>query len=351
MNGTVRAHNTYLRKYNVRHNGSLPTHKEGEEHEEHRIRARRHRVRLRHASDPGAGGRRRRADCRPHGTSRAGEAGAVEHQHGERRQRRQGHSGEAEHLLRLRPGGDHRREPEADRSARGLPAHASGAQGRDRGQCRRARQRRVQRRPRAAARRRRLEDHGPARHPAGAHRDGELRQGEAEGRRPRRKLVVEDPTQLLRRVVAAVDNLPRSTAPTRAMQFNPVPGAFDGANFERYAPYVHVIEALDAHALVQGYARLYPLFQRAYEELGFPGKYFNDRLMEAIDDLVAAPELATPPNVLRSRVRYEFSDPDLETRSAGQKILLRMGPENAARVKDKLWQIRRELIAASSRRP
>ena len=159
------------------------------------------------------------------------------------------------------------------------------------------------------------------------------------------------PTQLVRRVVATVDNLPRSTAPTRAMPFNPVPGAFDGANFERYAPYVHVIEALDAHALVQGYARLYPLFQRAYEELGFPGKYFNDRLMEAIDDLLAAPELATPPEVLRSRVLYEFADPDLETRSAGQKILLRMGPENAARVKGKLWQIRRELIAASTRRP
>src|SRR5260221_1034558 len=115
------------------------------------------------------------------------------------------------------------------------------------------------------------------------------------------------PTQLVRRVVATVDNLPRSTAPTRAMPFNPVPGAFDGVNFERYAPYVHVIEALDAHALVQGYARLYPLFQRAYEELGFPGKYFNDRLMEAIDDLGAAPELATPPKVLRARVLYDFS--------------------------------------------
>ncbi|HYL23657.1 MAG TPA: DUF3014 domain-containing protein [Burkholderiales bacterium] len=47
---------------------------------------------------------------------------------------------------------------------------------------------------------------------------------------------------------------------------------------------------------------------------------------------------------------YEFADPDLETRSAGQKILLRMGPENAARVKAKLWEIRRELLAASARR-
>src|SRR5258708_33740516 len=73
--------------------------------------------------------------------------------------------------------------------------------------------------------------------------------------------------------------------------------------------------------------------------------------MEAIDDLVAAPELATPPKVLRSRVLYEFADPDLETRSAGQKILLRMGPENAARGKDKLWQLRRGLTPASSRRP
>jgi len=55
--------------------------------------------------------------------------------------------------------------------------------------------------------------------------------------------------------------------------------------------------------------------------------------MEAIDDLLATPELDAPVKLLRPRVLYEFADPDLETRSAGQKILLRMGPENAARVK------------------
>jgi hypothetical protein len=49
-------------------------------------------------------------------------------------------------------------------------------------------------------------------------------------------------------------------------------------------------------------------------------------------------------------VLYEFADPDLETRSAGQKIMLRMGPENAARVKAKLWQLRREILAASGRK-
>jgi len=169
------------------------------------------------------------------------------------------------------------------------------------------------------------------------------------------------PYQLVRRIVATVDNLPRRTAPTRAMPLNAVPGAFaalasgeetvvDRGNYKRYLPYVNVVEALDAPALVRGYVRLYPLVQRAYEELGFPGKYFNDRLMEAIDDLLATPELDAAPKLLRPRVLYEFADPDLETRSAGEKILLRMGPENAARFKAKLWEIRRELLAASGRK-
>jgi hypothetical protein len=167
-------------------------------------------------------------------------------------------------------------------------------------------------------------------------------------------------SQLVRRIVATVDNLPRATAPTRVMPLNAVPGKFatlgmdtdatvDAANFERYLPYVRVIEMIEPHALVQGYARAYPLFQRAYEELGFPGKYFNDRLMQALDDLLAAPELDAPLRVLRSKVLYEFADPELETRSAGQKIMMRMGRDNAVRVKAKLLDIRRELIAARQR--
>jgi DUF3014 family protein len=169
------------------------------------------------------------------------------------------------------------------------------------------------------------------------------------------------PYQLVRRIVATVDNLPRRTAPTRVMPLNPVPGAFaadgdnaEGAlaetNYARYAPYVRVIEAIDAPSLINAYVRTYPLFQRAYEQLGYPGKYFNDRLIEAIDDLLAAPDLDTPPKLIRPKVLYEFADPDLETRSAGQKIMLRMGAANAALVKAKLFQIRREILAASQKK-
>lgn len=176
-----------------------------------------------------------------------------------------------------------------------------------------------------------------------------------------RKAFSEDvvPGQLVRRIVATVDNLPRQTASRNMIPLHPVRGAFvasagestaiDPGNFARYTPYIRVLEAVDARTLVQSYVRVYPLFQRAYEELGYPGKYFNDRLMQAIDDMLAAPELDGPVALVQPKVLYEFADPELETRSAGQKILLRMGKANALRVKAKLLEIRRELIAASRR--
>ena len=162
------------------------------------------------------------------------------------------------------------------------------------------------------------------------------------------------PSQLVRRIVATVDNLPRETAPRRVMPLEPVPGRFAtmgadaelavaAANAARYAPFVRVFESLDTRALVQRYIDSYPLFQRAYAELGYPNRSFNRRLAEAIDDLLAAPELSAPPRLVQPKVYYEFADAELESLSAGQKIMIRMGSENAAKVKAKLREIRREL--------
>jgi hypothetical protein len=170
------------------------------------------------------------------------------------------------------------------------------------------------------------------------------------------------PARLVRNIVATVDNLPRRAAPRRVMPLNAVPGAFattgagetlalDTANAARYAAHVRALAAVPARALVELYVETYPLFQRAYEELGYPGKYFNDRLLETIDDLLAAPEVEGPVALARPRVLYEFADPQLEARSAGQKILVRMGTGNARQVKAKLREIRQEIAAAATRKP
>ncbi|MEO7760477.1 MAG: DUF3014 domain-containing protein [Casimicrobiaceae bacterium] len=163
------------------------------------------------------------------------------------------------------------------------------------------------------------------------------------------------PDGIVRRIVATIDNLPRSKAPLRVWPVKSAPGSFiasgagsnqviDAANAARYTAYVNVVRAVDARTLVDLYRRLYPLFQRAHEELGYPHGYFNDRVIETIDDLLDAPEPKGPIKLTQSKVLFEFADPQLEARSAGQKLMIRIGPANAAKVKSKLLEIHDEIL-------
>ena len=160
--------------------------------------------------------------------------------------------------------------------------------------------------------------------------------------------------EVIRRIVKTVDNLPNKKLPSDAMPLKPVPGALVTAgkgerlslsrrNAARYGPYLRIVGAVDAGKLVAIYIDFYPLFQRAYEELNSNNGYFNDRLVEAIDDMLAAPEPAEPVKLVRAEGYFEFADPGLEARSAGQKILIRMGQANASVVKAKLRAIRQEV--------
>jgi Protein of unknown function (DUF3014) len=163
------------------------------------------------------------------------------------------------------------------------------------------------------------------------------------------------PQNIVRHVVVTVDNLPHDKVavdlrPLKATPGQPVVSSSGGTlslgerNFARYAPLVKVVQGVDVKALVVVYKHLYPLFQGAYEDLGYPGKYFNDRLVQTIDNLLLAPEVPAPIAVVQPKVMYQYADPDLEGRSAGQKLLIRMGPANARVIKDKLRAFRAEII-------
>jgi hypothetical protein len=89
------------------------------------------------------------------------------------------------------------------------------------------------------------------------------------------------------------------------------------------------------------------LFQQAYRELGYPKGYFNDRVVEVIDSLLATPEIQEPVKLDRPKVYYQFNDAGLEALPAGQKILIRIGAENAAKVKAKLREVRGALTSQS----
>lgn len=161
------------------------------------------------------------------------------------------------------------------------------------------------------------------------------------------------PKDIVRHVVATVDNLPRKKTAVRQWPLRPVSGALavDGtdaltlsdANFARYEPLMAVLKNTDAKSLSQLYKRFYSLFQQAYVELGYPDGYFNDRLVAVIDHLLETPEVPGPIALQQPGVFYEFADPALEQRSAGQKLLIRMGSSNAATAKLKLRELRREV--------
>lgn len=176
-----------------------------------------------------------------------------------------------------------------------------------------------------------------------------------------------------RRLVVTVDNLARAHAAPRLWPVNPTPGRFsvsgDGElrnisaeNAGRYTPLVTLISAVDARQAAALYARMYPQLQKTYEELGYPGRYFNDRVVEVIDHLLDTPEPpAAGPLMQLTEVkgsvpstqpwlRYEFADPNLQSLSAGQRIMLRVGPAHRQALKAKLAELRKLLARAPASR-
>jgi hypothetical protein len=147
---------------------------------------------------------------------------------------------------------------------------------------------------------------------------------------------------IIDRLVATVDNLPRQQVPRKIRPVQTLATPFiDGAeNYQRYDALVAYIAAADLDAMVDMYQRYYPLFQKSFEQLGYPNAYFNDRLVEVIDHLLETPELVGPLMLVRPNVLYEFADPELENLSSGQKLLLRVGNDHAATIMQVLRQLR-----------
>ncbi len=164
------------------------------------------------------------------------------------------------------------------------------------------------------------------------------------------------PKDLIRHIVVTIDNLPRKKLAVQLRPITPTPGelgvtvtgeifALSPGNATRYLPFMKVLDATDTQAVAAVYLRFYPLFQQAYEGLGYPSQYFNDRLVEVIDHLLATPDLTGPIPLARPSVMYVYTDPALEALSSGQKTLLRMGPQNARVIKAKLLELKSAVAA------
>jgi hypothetical protein len=118
----------------------------------------------------------------------------------------------------------------------------------------------------------------------------------------------------------------------------------DPSSYQRYDRYAEAFEELDTAALVASFHRFRPLLEQAYQGLGHPAEDFDNAVIRVLDEILATPQIDAPLQVKKHVKAYKYVDPALEQRSGLQKQLLRMGPENTARIQAQARALRAALL-------
>ena len=162
------------------------------------------------------------------------------------------------------------------------------------------------------------------------------------------------PDDLIRRFVQAVVDVSMGSSPIAPMEmlipqepFLVQPSGdsllMDPRSPRRYDLLAEVFGSVDSEAAAVVYRRLLPLFEEAYQELGIAEERFEEVLARAIENLLAV-EVPEGPHEVRVAVgRFVYADRAIESLTPAEKHMVRMGPENARRLQEKLLEISQEL--------
>ncbi|MGZ9896970.1 DUF3014 domain-containing protein [Shewanella gaetbuli] len=105
-------------------------------------------------------------------------------------------------------------------------------------------------------------------------------------------------------------------------------------SYHRYDLYADFISGLDKQQLANTYQELAPLFEQAFDELGYSDLPFDERMQQVFKMVLDAPIIEDPIELTSISVNYQFADPNLEALPNAQKLLIRMGPKNTRKIKD-----------------
>lgn len=160
---------------------------------------------------------------------------------------------------------------------------------------------------------------------------------------------------MVRRFVVLTDNLSRGqissdhlvlTTPDSPFAVREQEGqlSLDPAGFSRYEPYLQLLESVPVEAQLALLRQYQPLLDEAFAELGYPDTPFEQRLLEAIDYLLAQPVMDGFFELELPTVMYHFAEPHLEAMNDVQKQLIRIGPDNQRRLNQTLTKLRQALV-------
>ena len=161
---------------------------------------------------------------------------------------------------------------------------------------------------------------------------------------------------MMRNFVTFVDNLARGDLAAKFTPLQRPPAKFtvrevaqymylDEASYKRYDVYVAIINSFNIELAFEHYQQMMPLIDEAYMELGYEKGSFSPVFIQAIQTLLDAPVVREPIKLIAPSAMYKFSDENLERLPAAQKFMLRIGPDNATKLRPKLQQIKLALEA------
>ena len=156
---------------------------------------------------------------------------------------------------------------------------------------------------------------------------------------------------LVRRFAVVADNARLGDYPRKQLAFlapeakYPVIQNGDGwvadpEGYHRFDKFVDVAISVDPKRAVALLRTLSPLLVTALKELGQLNPDPIATVRAGIDVALATPDLQGEVQLVQPKVYYQYADPRLEQLKPLQKQLLRMGPQNVARIKSYLAQVK-----------
>lgn len=101
------------------------------------------------------------------------------------------------------------------------------------------------------------------------------------------------------------------------------------ASYARYDALVDAFAGLDMTVAGRAYGQLRPYVDAAFAEVAHQGEHFDPVLIAALDRLLSVEVPEGEIELVPKGAIYAFKDPALESRSAAEKHVLRLGPRNA----------------------
>ena len=167
---------------------------------------------------------------------------------------------------------------------------------------------------------------------------------------------------LIRNFTVVVANIPDGVTPATHLKVLRPSGSFrtiegnghtfvDPRGYARYSTIATAVESIDPARAARLYVTLKPRIEEAHRDLGSADPSFDRTLERAIVALLKTPVVTDAIRLKPKGIGYAFADDRLESLTAAQKQLLRMGPHNVRIIKERLREIAMALGIPSDHLP